>query len=446
MLPPRTTLLGLAFLPPLLAQTNWTLLAPPTSPPAFTAHAMAYHLPTDRTVLFGGVFAGVRYNETWLFDSVTWVLATPTNVPPARVAHAMAYDFGRGRIVMFGGIPVGGGYLGDTWEWDGIDWQQMTPAVSPSGRWSFSMVYHLGRGTVVLWGGYRAGDLNDMWEWDGTNWTQILTATSPSPRRASDMAYDPVTNGLVLFGGYLQPSDTWLFDGVNWVQQFPATSPSPRYDHSMVTDFARQRIVMFGNVGPADTWEWDGALGNWIYRATPTLPAPRNDTYLSYDFVREQVMMFGSVALPETWLYAPTNPASFFTSGSGCPGTLSIAPTVTSVERPWIGETFHMLIGPMPLNTIALMVVGLSDTMSGVTPLPIPLAAIGMPGCTLQVDPVVIDAFFAAGNSATWAFAIPNAATLLGIQFFAQGGAVDIGANPANLILANHGTATIGGK
>ncbi|HZN41255.1 MAG TPA: kelch repeat-containing protein [Planctomycetota bacterium] len=443
---PRRALLVLPFLSPLLAQTNWTLLTPATSPPAFTAHAMAHHLPTDRTVLFGGVFAGVRYNETWLFDTVNWVLASPTNVPPARVAHSMAYDLARGRIVMFGGIPVGGGYLGDTWEWDGVDWQQMTPAVSPSARWSFSMAYHLGRQTVVLWGGYHGGDLNDMWEWDGTNWAPIVTTNSPSPRRASDMAYDPVTNGIVLFSGYLQPSDTWLFDGVNWVQQFPATSPSPRYDHSMVTDFARGRIVLFGNVGPADTWEWDGALGNWLYRATPTLPAPRNDTYLSYDLIREQVMMFGSVAVPETWLYAPTNPASFFTSGTSCAGTLSVAPTVTSTERPWLGQTFHVAIHPVPNNTVAIMIVGLSDTMSGSTPLPIPLALIGMPGCTLQVDPVVIDAFFAIGDTATWAFPVPAATSLLGVQVFAQGGAIDIGANPANLILANHGTATLGGK
>lgn len=443
---PRAVLPALALLPPLLAQTNWTLLAPPTSPPAFTAHAMAHHLPTDRTVLFGGVFGGVRYNETWLFDSTTWALANPVNVPTARVAHAMAYDFGRGRIVMFGGIPAGGGLLADTWEWDGVDWQQVIPAASPSPRRSFPMTYHAGRQTVVLWGGYQTGDLNDMWEWDGSNWTPIVTANSPSPRRASDMAYDPSTNGLVLFSGYLQINDTWLFDGVNWVQQFPATSPSPRFDHSMVTDFARGRIVMFGNQGVADTWEWDGALGNWLHRTTPTLPAVREDTYLAYDLIREQVTMFGSVAVPETWVYAPTNPANFFTSGTGCAGTLSVAPTVSSTERPWLGETFHVTVYPVPNNTVAIMVVGLSDTMSGSTPLPIPLALIGMPGCTLQVDPLIIDAFFAIGNTATWTFAVPGTASLLGVQVFAQGGAIDIGANPANLILANHGTATIGGK
>jgi hypothetical protein len=444
MLAPRLLVLAATGLSPLLAQTNWTLLAPATSPPAFTAHVMAYHLPSDRTVLFGGTFAGVRYDQTWLWDGTTWTQAAPANVPPARVAHAIAYDEARGRLVMFGGIPAGGGLLADTWEWDGVDWQLMTSLNTPPARRSHPMAWHPLRGTVVLWGGYSTFDLNDTWEWNGMDWSPIVTTNSPAPRRASDMAWDPVSQGLLLFSGYLQGNDTWLFDGTNWLLQSPVNVPPSRYDHSMVTDAARQRIVMFGGPGIADQWEWNGT--NWLQRTPATLPAARSDTYLAYDWLREEVLMFGSSPTPETWRYAVTQPATFTTSGSGCPGTLATAPAVSTADRPWLGEVFTVDVSPVPANTIGLMISGLSDTVSTLGPLPLPLAAIGMPGCLLQVDPVLIDAFLAIGNTATWSLAIPNVATLLGQQIFSQGGALDIGANPLGLIVADHGTLTLGGK
>jgi hypothetical protein len=428
----------------LAAQTNWTLLAPATTPVAFTAHTTAYHLPTDRTLLFGGTYAGVRYNETWLWDGATWTQAAPATVPPARVAHAMAYDVSRARLVMFGGIPAGGGYLGDTWEWDGIDWQLMTPVASPAPRRSHPMAFLPSRSTVILWGGYAGGDLNDTWEWNGVNWSPILTAASPAPRRASEMALDPATGGLLLFSGYLQTNDTWLFDGTNWVQQFPATSPPARYDHSMIGDPIRNRVVMFGGPGAADTWEWDGS--NWLNRTPATLPAARSDTYLSYDVVREEILMFGSSPTPETWVYRVVQNATFTPSGTGCPGTLLQAPVLSSTDRPWLGETFTADVAPVPPNTIGLMLYGLSDTVSSLGPLPLPLAAVGMPGCSLQVDPVLIDAFLAFGQTATWALPIPNAAALLGVQIYCQGAALDAGANALGIIVANHGAMLLGGK
>jgi hypothetical protein len=433
---------GLVSLLP--AQTDWTLLQPATSPLPFTAHAMAYHLATDRTVLFGGVHAGVRYNETWLWDGVTWTQASPANVPIARVAHAMAYDALRARIVMFGGVPAGGGTLGDTWEWDGIDWTLALTSSAPAPRWGHAMAWSPPLGKVVLFGGYAGGNLGDTWTWDGAAWVQVAPATSPTPRRAMDMAFDPVTSRVLLFSGYQQANDTWLFDGTNWTQQAPATSPPARYDHSLITDAARERIVLFGTQAASDTWEWNGST--WISRTPATLPTQRYDTYLAYDLAHEEVVMFGSVATPETWRYAPTHVARFTTSGSGCAGTLAAVPSLQSDDRPWLAETFDVRIEPVPANTIALMLLGLSDTVSGLGPLPLPLAVLGMPGCTLQVDPVLVDAFLAAGTTATWSLPIPNDTALLGAQLFCQGAAFDAGANPFGLIVADHGAMLLGGK
>lgn len=214
----------------------------------------------------------------------------------------------------------------------------------------------------------------------------------------------------------------------------------------MVTDHARQRIVTFGGPGAADTWEWDGLAGNWLQRTTATVPAARSDTYLSYDWIREEVVMFGSAALAETWRYAPTTPAFFTTAGAGCVGTTGQAPAMVSQERPWLGQTFTTAITPVPANTIGFVAFGLSNTSSGGVPLPVSLATIGMPGCDLQVDPVILTAFLAVGSTANWVLPIPNDVALLGGDIYAQGGALDVGANAAGLILANHCRLRMGGK
>ncbi len=446
MSPQLTSCLVIAFSATLVAQTSWTLHTPPNAPPAYTAHAMAYYLVTDTTVLFGGVVGGVRSSDTWIWNGADWFQATPATVPPARVAQTMVYDLSRGRLVMFGGISATGGVLGDTWEWDGNDWIQVIPATtSPTARRSHCMIYHPTRGTTLLFGGFNGSDLNDLWEWDGNDWTVIATANSPSPRRASDMAWDPTSDNVILFSGYFQGADTWSFDGTDWTSLTPTTVPSARYDHSMVSDRLRDRIVMFGNTTIGDTWEWDGS--NWLDRTGASPPAPRLDTYLAYDWVREQVTMFGSSALPETWSYEAVSPAVFTVLGTpGCPGSNGLPPVLGSETRPWLGEAFTVTINQLPSNGIALMINGLSDTSSALGPLPTSLLAIGMPGCMLQVDPLIIDVVFATGSTATWVLNIPNDPTLLTQQFFSQCGALDIGVNAASLTVGNYCSATIGGK
>ena len=446
MKPHLAHVLALAISASLAAQTAWTQLSPINAPPAYTAHASAYFLVTDSTVLFGGTVNGVRSSDTWIWNGSDWSQATPVTVPPARVAHTMVYDVNRSRLVMFGGIATSGAVLDDTWEWDGLDWTQMTPATTtPTARRSHCMVFYPPRGTTVMFGGYSGGDLNDMWEWNGIDWAPINTTNSPTPRRASDMAWDPNTDGIVLFSGYLQGTDTWLFDGTDWVLQSPATVPPSRYDHAMITDRSRDRVVMFGTPGVGDTWEWDGS--NWLDRTAGSPLAAHVDTYLAYDWVREEVTMFGSAPTSETWSYAPVTPATFTLLGTpGCPGTSGVPPTILSATRPWLGETFSITIGQLPSNGIGLMLTGLNDTTSALGPLPASLAILGMPGCPLQVDALIADAVLATGTTATWSINLPNTPALLAQELFSQCGALDIGANAANLTVGNYGAARLGGK
>lgn len=433
------------LLVPLAAQADWRPLAPATMPTPRVGHAMAYDLINDRVVLFGGLDASGRVNDTWLYDGVTWTQALPTNSPPARAGHPLAFDLGRGRVVLFGGI--GTATFADTWEWDGQNWTQMFPATNPPQRRSQPMVYSPVRGTVVMWGGYDgAADINDMWEWNGIDWQQIVTATSPTPRRASEMAFDPNTGGIVLFSGYQMGNDTWMFDNSNWTQLLPAHRPSQRYDHSMATDLLRSRVVMFGGTTVSDTWEWDGT--DWLQRAPLTQPPARYDTYLAYDRIRDRTLMFGlDTATADMWEYSTASPAVYGNFGTGCNGSNNQPPRLSTADRPWIGDAFELTLDQLPASTgLALLYTGFSNTTWNSVPLPLPLAGLGMPGCTLLIAPQVPAAIFPSGGAGSWTLPLPDLASLIGIRFFNQAVVFDAGANAAGATVSNGGDGTVGAR
>jgi len=190
--------------------TTWTALAPPTSPPARTNHAMATL--GNKVVLFGGTPTAMRFydpslpapageGDTWTWDGTTWTELAPSTSPPARMNHAMA-TLGN-KVILFGG-EVAGGLTDDTWEWDGTTWAQLSPPTSPPARMNHTMAT-VGNKVILFGGDVASGPIdgvsypiNDSWEWDGTTWTE-LSAWGPSPGSGASMAS---RNGMVLlFGG-----------------------------------------------------------------------------------------------------------------------------------------------------------------------------------------------------------------------------------------------------
>jgi hypothetical protein len=112
---------------------------------------MAYDAARARTVLFGGLLAGVTAvaDDTWLFDGAGWTpVATPTS-PQPRSSHALAYDAVRGRTLLFGSD---GGVATDTWAFDGADWQK-EPVQTLRGAWGARLAYDSNRQRAVLYGG-----------------------------------------------------------------------------------------------------------------------------------------------------------------------------------------------------------------------------------------------------------------------------------------------------
>ncbi len=202
------------------------------SPPELRAAepGVAYDRQRQRIVLFGGsVDRNTMIEDTWEHDGTRWTRLGLAS-PPARSAHMMAYDARRNRVVMLGGIGVGRGNqppgdLGDLWEFDGAVWEERTVSGGPSPRHSAGIAYDSRRGRTVIYGGINSsGRLGDTWSWDGTRWLQ-LARTGPPPRAMGYMAYDPRRDRIVLFGGRLgwpnDAADTWEFDGERWQQVLP---------------------------------------------------------------------------------------------------------------------------------------------------------------------------------------------------------------------------------
>jgi hypothetical protein len=325
------------------------------------------------------------------------------------------------------------------------DWTQVTTASSPSARYDHAMVYDSVRGKVVMFGGLGSGYLNDTWEYDGVNWTLVTTASSPSARYGIAMSYDSVRGKVVMFGGLGSAgyvNDTWEYDGVNWTQVTTVSSPSARYDHAMVYDSVRGKVVMFGGLGSGylnDTWEYDGV--NWTLVTTASSPSARRTHAMAYDSVWEKVVMFGGSGgsnVNDTWEYdgGPPVIATGTIYGSGC-GTPALDFTPTS--NPILGTTAGALISNAP-NQFAGVVMGWSDShLAGVPLLPVDLAFIGMPGCSMLVsnDVFGLPTTQLTASTLQFDYAIPYSPYLLGAHVYVQAYCVAPGANPLQVIVSN---------
>lgn len=139
-----------------------------------------------------------------------------------------------------------------------------------------------------------------------------------------------------------------------------------------------------------------------------------------------------------------TPSAGYGTFGAGCAGALG-EPWLQAAtgSLPVLGGTFAVDVGNLPTD-LGIMALGLSNSVSGGTPLPFDLAVLGMPGCELLVDPVVLDTLVGAGHAATWTWQVPSAPSLAGLAFFNQAFAFDPPANAFGFTASNGGAGVLG--
>lgn len=280
---------------------GWSLLAPATMPPARSHAAMAAESNGD-LLLMGGQLNGTAYADSWRWNGVDWAPVVAPVMPPARSHHAMATDLARGRIVMFGGQTPLGSLFGDTWEWDGATWTQMASG-GPTPRVFASMAYDpLRAHTLLFGGGLPTSFTNELWQWDGVTWSQRALAVRPAVRGGSTFTFDPRGGRAVLAGGfdyhilgvYVAVNETWLWDDVQWTQ---VVAPSQVYDVNAVGFY-------------------DDVLEGTVYSTTMPLTSPT--------FARDSLFAFGSLAAATTF-------------GVGCPGTTG-TPLLSAVGVPRAGN------------------------------------------------------------------------------------------------------------
>jgi hypothetical protein len=122
----------------------------------------------------------------------------------------------------------------------------------------------------------------------------------------------------------------------------------------------------------------------------------------------------------------------------GCAGSMPAAKLIPR-DTPRIGRNFEVRVRNLPANLAALS-MGLQRAI-----VPIPLAAIGMPGCNLaiQVDDVVF--LTGQGNEATHQMPIPDLVSFVGLRFYQQAFVFDAGAgNPLGAVVSEASEGVIG--
>jgi hypothetical protein len=171
---------------------------------------------------------------------------------------------------------------------------------------------------------------------------------------------------------------------------------------------------------------------------------------LSITLGQSQSMAFSSApAASRTWngtFYYSTctngGEAGYGFIGIGCPGAMPVA-TLRHTNRPVLGQSLAVTIDNLP-SSAAIMVLGFSNTMSTIGPLPFDLGVINAPGCKLYVSPDVPVTVVGSNNTAVFTLPVPNNPALQCLKFWNQAVTLDPGANGLGLVVSDAHAGVIG--
>jgi len=129
----------------------------------------------------------------------------------------------------------------------------------------------------------------------------------------------------------------------------------------------------------------------------------------------------------------------------GCAGSLGLSQLrAMGTDRPLLGSTMRLEAANLPIGT-GLLLLGLSNTQSVFGALPLPLANLGLPGCTafVSTDDYLL---LAPGpmNSGTLSLTFPANPNLAGLQFFNQVIVLDPGFNNRGAVMSDAFAGLIG--
>jgi hypothetical protein len=261
--------------------SNWAKMAPKTKPGKRNGHAMAADWLNKGVFMFGGTIANStagKTGDTWRWDGSDWTQLKPTTSPSARDWCSMAFHLRSQKCVLFGGRSTTAARLADTWLLDGKTgtWSKASPKTSPSARWYYNMVTGHG-GDLYLFGGQVTGTrVNDLWKWDGTDWSPITPSTKaiPEARAYAAMWYDQDNDILVLHGGRGNGKDfhdTWEFHfaTMEWVQR---TETKTQFESHTAYFFDPIRKVGILHGGGRASGK--AKAYTWAYKSNPASVSP----------------------------------------------------------------------------------------------------------------------------------------------------------------------------
>ena len=145
--------------------TLWQARPTATRPTAGTSHSMCFDLVLSRIVMFGGSASSGLLGETWHYDGLDWTRMAQSGplAPAPRHQHAMVFHPPRGRTLLFGGRGQQGQLFNDLWEWNGSLWTQWNVPAGPEPQAGAAMAYDFTNCRLMLIGGWLIQNAADTW-------------------------------------------------------------------------------------------------------------------------------------------------------------------------------------------------------------------------------------------------------------------------------------------
>jgi CubicO group peptidase (beta-lactamase class C family) len=169
-----------------------------------------------------------------------------------------------------------------------------------------------------------------------------------------------------------------------------------------------------------------------------------NDLSLLADLVQQWPNhdLFPSVSIPSLRTRIR---GVFLPYGAGCAGTAG-TPVHAGRGEPEVGQSHQLEVANAPAETPFLAMVGLSRSEWNGIGLPLPLAILGAPGCSLLTGPTLTFGGI-TGRTGVGAvtMTLPDNPIFLGAHLYTQMAVVDPGANQLGLAFSNGVDAQIGG-
>lgn len=417
---------------------TWTQRSPVTVPDGLLGYGMAWSPLLGGVVQVGGNYPGVARQSAAMhvFDGVDWNVAVP-EAPFFRFRPKLAFDSARDRLVLQGGTDEFGVLQQETWEWGNGAWSRTAVGIGPTANLTYDPV----RQCVV---GVQGGI---TWEYRAIGW--LPRNLSPTP-----------ANGPVWFDRHAQrvkcatTSQVWSFDGNLWVVEAQAgvgVTPNASAVHWSALDAAvvangGAAVAVFGGstwsgqslpASPASGLAEDalhGALvgidgvasatilsvgGGWLVEPAGQFEDPF-DLALATDIVGGRVFGVnrgGAVSLLQ-WPAA----GSLARLGLGCAGSFGV-PRLEAFPgtTPLLGATVPMQLHALPFAPgLGVLALGDSIAFANGLPLPVPLDAVGLPGCRAWIPLQATAVFSHGGLQAQIAVAVPALPALAGVPFGLQ--------------------------